>query len=217
LALLFASRRWDAPEYERNAQSLLDGIWNHDTMETAGQHVVASTDASGADVWSVAPDAYHVFASADPRHPWADLVASSYELLLTAPPADGEQVTAASSRLLWHAALDRLWFGEKRAQALLERTGFPQPQLEVDTPQPMAPYAGPLAAVLARGDRDTASQLFAARVLQPYVDPAAGALRADPDDPTGNSRAWLVAALFDGGLSNLWDDQTTINWDTLRY
>jgi endo-1,4-beta-D-glucanase Y/4-amino-4-deoxy-L-arabinose transferase-like glycosyltransferase len=96
LALLFAARRWDTPEYEQEALEILRGIWEQETTVIDEERVVtAGSSARGDDGGPVvtnpsyfAPYAYRIFAEADPEHDWMDLVDSSYRIL--------EQVRASS-------------------------------------------------------------------------------------------------------------------------
>jgi endo-1,4-beta-D-glucanase Y/4-amino-4-deoxy-L-arabinose transferase-like glycosyltransferase len=89
LALLFAAKRWEAPEYEREALEILRGIWEQETTDISGDRVVtAGSWARGDDGGPVvvnpsyfAPYAYRIFAEADPDHDWMDLVDSSYGIL----------------------------------------------------------------------------------------------------------------------------------------
>lgn len=92
LALLFASRRWDEPEYEQEALHILNDVWEHETVEVAGRRVLVAGDwATGASA-SVgnqvvvnpsyfAPYAARIFAEADPSHPWMEIVDSGYDVL----------------------------------------------------------------------------------------------------------------------------------------
>jgi endoglucanase len=89
LALLFASQRWNAPEYREAALHILRGIWDQETTVVGGRRVlVAGNWARGGGSTPpvvnpsyLAPYAYRIFAQADPDHPWMDLVGSSYVLL----------------------------------------------------------------------------------------------------------------------------------------
>jgi endoglucanase len=89
LALLFAAKRWEVPEYEREALEILRGIWEQETTDISGERVVtAGSWARGDDGGPVVvnpsyfpPYAYRIFAEADPDHDWMDLVDSSYRIL----------------------------------------------------------------------------------------------------------------------------------------
>ncbi len=92
LALLFASRRWDEPAYEREALRILADIWAHETVEVAGRRTLVAGDWATGESASVdnqviinpsyfAPYAARIFAEADPSHPWMEIVDSSYDVL----------------------------------------------------------------------------------------------------------------------------------------
>ena len=89
LALLLASRRWAEPAYARDAQAMLDGIWEHETTVVAGRRVAVAGDWARGDAERLpvinpsyfAPYAYRIFAEADPARPWGELVDSSYAVL----------------------------------------------------------------------------------------------------------------------------------------
>lgn len=92
VALLFASRVWDAPEYRQEALEILDAIWRLETSVVAGRRILVAGDwARGDGVEGprpavvnpsyFAPYAYRIFAEADPEHRWTDLVDSSYGIL----------------------------------------------------------------------------------------------------------------------------------------
>jgi len=87
LALLFASRRWNVPDYEAEARVMMASIWDRETIVVGSRRFVAagSWATSGerpiVNPSYLAPHVYHVFAAADPARPWRDLVDSSYDLL----------------------------------------------------------------------------------------------------------------------------------------
>ncbi len=89
LALLFASKQFDDPRYEAEAQEILTGIWETETAEVDGERVVVAGDWARGDGGAgqpvvnpsyLAPYAYRIFAEADPSRPWGDLVDSTYGL-----------------------------------------------------------------------------------------------------------------------------------------
>lgn len=93
LALLFASKVWDRPAFQREALAIVADIWDQETATIAGRRtVVAGNWARGdqrADRLAVvnpsyfAPYAYRIFdqVDPDPSHDWESLVHSSYDLL----------------------------------------------------------------------------------------------------------------------------------------
>jgi hypothetical protein len=92
LALLLASRFWNAPEYQWDTAALLHGIWKQETVELQGQRfIVAGSWARGDGVRGInepvmapssfAPYAYRIFAQFDPSRPWLNLVDSTYSVL----------------------------------------------------------------------------------------------------------------------------------------
>jgi endoglucanase len=97
LALLFAAKEFDSPEYEEEALEILDSVWEEETTvvgtdRTGGKRMVVAGDwARGDGTGTVArpmvnpsylsPYAYKIFAEADPEHPWDEVVDSSYEIL----------------------------------------------------------------------------------------------------------------------------------------
>jgi len=92
LSLLFASRRWNIPEYADAAKRILSGIWEQETATVADRRVLVAGNWARGD-WSAdlnhpivnpsyfAPYAYRIFADADPSHAWMSLVDSSYDVL----------------------------------------------------------------------------------------------------------------------------------------
>jgi cellulose synthase (UDP-forming) len=87
LALILASRRFDAPAYGTEALAILDDIWAKDVLHVGNRHYVSAGSWAPGEAYPVlhvayfAPYAYEVFAGADPRHPWQALVTSSYQVL----------------------------------------------------------------------------------------------------------------------------------------
>ncbi len=86
LALLFARKRWGDARYEQEALGILTGIWERTTTQVNGQRVLVAGEwaREGNPVVNpsyFAPYAYRIFAEADPRHNWIELVGSSYDIL----------------------------------------------------------------------------------------------------------------------------------------
>ncbi|MBX2861658.1 MAG: hypothetical protein KTR14_10520 [Vampirovibrio sp.] len=126
LALLMAHQRWQVEQYRTDALALLNDLWEKETVQTPLGPVLLPGDWD----WSkipvkndegkrhqrlrkrrinpsyFAPYAYRVFAQADPRHPWMQLVDSSYEILrrstyqsFTRLPSDWIELDLVSSTL----------------------------------------------------------------------------------------------------------------------
>ena len=100
LALLFAARRWGAPEFQREALAIMDAIWQEETMAVGDRRILVAGDWARGDAQGratvnpsyFAPYAYRVFAEADPDHDWLMLADSTYDLLgqiLAAPDFGG--------------------------------------------------------------------------------------------------------------------------------
>lgn len=89
LALLLAHEIWKEPRYKQDALDILDSLWDKLTIATPLGRVLLPGDwqaQKGRDK-SVqinpsyfAPYAYRVFDEADNRHPWKQLVKSSYQI-----------------------------------------------------------------------------------------------------------------------------------------
>lgn len=88
LALLFASRQWEDPQYEDEARNMIRGIWEKDTTLAGDRRIVAAGSWARSDGGEpvmvnasyLAPYAYRIFGEVDPEHPWEDLIDSSYGL-----------------------------------------------------------------------------------------------------------------------------------------
>ena len=102
LALLFASKRWEAPDYERSAAPIIDAIWRDLTAVVNDQrYVVAGQWAAAADAPVInpsylAPYAYRIFGDVDVDHDWEAVVDSSYDVLeaIAASPELGGAIGA---------------------------------------------------------------------------------------------------------------------------
>jgi cellulose synthase (UDP-forming) len=160
LALVLASRRFRERRWLDDARALLADIWEREVVVAGGRPVpTAGNWAVGerfptVHVAYLAPYAYQVFAEVDPRHPWNDLVRSSYEILrflfldqrLALPP-EVVYLDPRSGRILlerpggtgpasfgydavpiyWRVALDARWYGRGSEAALRERMlAFPR-------------------------------------------------------------------------------------------
>lgn len=148
LALLLASRRFDDMRYEQEALEILYSIWDLEILHLrSGSFVTGGNWALHEDyptihVAYLAPYAYEVFASVDPRHDWRRVIESSYAVLhwlydeqrLALPP-ELVYLDKTQGRLLlkhphsgevsgfgydafplfWRVALDAQWFGRSEA------------------------------------------------------------------------------------------------------
>lgn len=89
VALLFASKQWNEPEYKALAQKIIADIWAHETAVVAGKRYIVAGNWSSQpnkEVYTVNPSylspyAYRMFAEVDKKHNWMSLVDSSYEIL----------------------------------------------------------------------------------------------------------------------------------------
>ncbi|MBW4559758.1 MAG: glycosyl hydrolase [Mojavia pulchra JT2-VF2] len=90
-ALIFASRRWNRPEYMELAKIKLQDLWKFSTILGAGgKRYLLPGPASafapnGTTVYLnpsyLAPYAFRIFAQIDPAHDWLSLVDTSYQVL----------------------------------------------------------------------------------------------------------------------------------------
>ncbi len=90
LALILASRRWNTPQYQRDAMAILRDFWNKNTGESPAGRVLFAGDWHKPNITSelinpsyFAPYAYRIFSEVDknPEHHWLELVDSSYFIL----------------------------------------------------------------------------------------------------------------------------------------
>lgn len=89
MALLLAAKRFEHRGYQDEALAIIKDIWQHEVVETkTGQAYVVAGDWAKRDakpkihLGYFAPNAYALFADADPSHPWEKVISSGYELLL---------------------------------------------------------------------------------------------------------------------------------------
>jgi cellulose synthase (UDP-forming) len=147
LALILAARRFDEPAYEREALVILDALWNTEVLTIGERSFVTAGNWAPKEAYPtihvayLAPYAYEVFATVDQRHPWKQLIETSYAILhwlyvekdLPLPPeilfldkrTGGfllkHPETGAVSQfgydavpLFWRVALDAEWFGRNQ-------------------------------------------------------------------------------------------------------
>jgi endoglucanase len=87
-ALIWASRRWQKPEYLKLAQVKLQDLWRFSTVAAGGQRYLLPGPAAAFQQSVIqlnpsyfAPYAFRLFAQVDPNHNWLSLVDSSYQVL----------------------------------------------------------------------------------------------------------------------------------------
>lgn len=149
LALLMAARAWNEDVYRGRALAQLADLWEKGTRLVKGRRYLLAGDVlCGSSTCRLnpsycAPYAYRVFAREDPAHAWLSLVDSCYDVLVrnsalttTHLPSDwilldvatGElhlgsekdtQYSYDALRVPWRIALDRILYGEPRAEAYL--------------------------------------------------------------------------------------------------
>ncbi|MDH4186473.1 MAG: glycosyl hydrolase family 8, partial [Nitrospira sp.] len=156
LALILAARRFDHPDFMQESLAIIDSIWNQEIVHIGSQAYVTAGNWARYEnyptihVAYLAPYAYEIFASVDPRHPWAQAIASTYAILhwlydeeaLPVPPEliylnpntnrltiKHPETGIASSfsydafPIFWRMALDAAWFGRSEGalrQKMLE-------------------------------------------------------------------------------------------------
>ena len=140
------------------------------------------------------------------------------------PHAD--ELSADAGRLAARFAVDLVWSGEHRAQEVLDRLSLPRreiathgwlataydlegrPTIEAES---VAMYAGVLPSLLFQGNDDLAHLIFADKILRPTygTTPEAGSVPSSLDDL---GWAWFATAFMHGGLANLWEGETIVNW-----
>lgn len=87
LALIFAGKRWDNPQYTTDAQALLTDMWSKEVDSAKGNnYLVAGNWAKGQDVLVInpsyfAPYAWRIFATIDTKDNWNSLITPAYDLL----------------------------------------------------------------------------------------------------------------------------------------
>lgn len=89
LALLFAYARWNDEKYLRDAQPIINDIWEKEVVVIKGKPYLAANNIEKTSDKNevivnpsyLAPYAYRVFAKVDKKHAWNDLVTTSYEVI----------------------------------------------------------------------------------------------------------------------------------------
>ncbi|MGA7672456.1 MAG: glycosyl hydrolase family 8 [Nitrolancea sp.] len=146
---------------------------------------------------------------------------------------DVNQSSRDAARITFNLAIDWLWNHDDRAIQALDTDTFMSQVLTSSTSlvsaynfdgspasnnESLSMIAGTLPQVLLVGDRDLALQLFARKVVHGF-DQAGGAPSwgSDPNDVRMQSAVWLSTAMMDGGLANIWNGRTVIDWSVAFY
>jgi len=87
LALILAARRFGEQTYLREAKRIIQDIWEHEIVGVREQWYVTAGNWAPREKYPtihvayLAPYIYTLFAAVDRKHPWNDVVKTSYELL----------------------------------------------------------------------------------------------------------------------------------------
>lgn len=87
LALLFASKKWSNDSYRKDAQSLLNAIWDESVVTLKNEpYLIPGAWANKSNQLIInpsylSPASYKIFAKADPTHEWNRLSENSYNVL----------------------------------------------------------------------------------------------------------------------------------------
>lgn len=87
LALAFASKKWKDSSYLSESKAIIQNIWNNDTKVVNNiPYIIAGDWAKDKSVAIINPSylspySYKIFAKIDTKHPWVQVVNSSYSAL----------------------------------------------------------------------------------------------------------------------------------------
>jgi endo-1,4-beta-D-glucanase Y len=91
-ALILASYKWNNDTYRESALSILNRLWERNTVEVLGKRYLTGGDWASKlenprlNPSYFAPYEYRVFSVVDSAHPWMTLVDTSYEVLAQTQP-----------------------------------------------------------------------------------------------------------------------------------
>jgi endoglucanase len=134
----------------------------------------------------------------------------------------GDEFSFDASRVPFRLALDWMWFAEPRALAALEAIDLPAAEL-AESGRLLAAYdlhgrptvdyeAGSMYAgaipLLLLDDRELAIRILTEKV----IGPALATDGLDHSSYYAQNWAWFATALVDGGMANLWAEETTASW-----
>ena len=140
-----------------------------------------------------------------------------------------EQFSYDASRVPFRLTLDWLWYGEARAKSALLKISQPtsdyrqrgavaasytsdgKPAVGYNA---LSMYAGVIPGMLAT-DPVLAQQAFTKQLLRVHAANADGSWSQGKSYYDENW-AWFTTALMDGGMSNLWHNQQTIDWRMMQ-
>ncbi len=107
LALIFAAKRWNEPNYNRLALEILNALWdktvilvNNKPYLTAGDWAPTQSQPSLNPSY-LSPYAYRVFAKTDPAHNWFGLVETSYQVIRGCTEANLDGLNSAKLPPNW--------------------------------------------------------------------------------------------------------------------
>lgn len=155
---------------------------------------------------------------------WLAIDAHTGDLrLATGRVRSADEFSYDASRLAFRLGLDWVWFGEPRALEAMSAIDLPLRELRekgrlaaayrldgapaVDY-EAASMYAGALPLLLAADLRDVATRIHTERILGPALDERS----REWDSYYTQNWAWFATALMDGGMANLWAEETTAPW-----
>ena len=109
LALLFAAKRWNAPNYNSQALEILDSLWSKTVITVGGKPYLTAGDWAPVQAKPslnpsyLSPYAYRIFAKADTAHNWQGLVDTSYTVIRGCSEANLGGFTSAKLPPNWCA------------------------------------------------------------------------------------------------------------------
>ena len=87
LALIWAARRWNAPEYGQAALTIIQSLWDKTVVTLNGKSYLTAGDWSPTQLHPSlnpsyqSPYAFRLFAALDPAHNWLGVVDGAYDMI----------------------------------------------------------------------------------------------------------------------------------------
>ena len=85
LALILASRKWNAGDYLRDAKKILKGIWEKEVFHAGGNAFISAgnwaTEQGIVNLSYFSPYAYEVFKEISPEYNWDSIISGTYDKL----------------------------------------------------------------------------------------------------------------------------------------